>query len=72
MKLLIDMQNLQRNAQVSINSLADLSIGHSEEFAFLGGKSGRFLISTFLKFFKTYCILKVQVDSTQMRIVFSL
>ena len=59
------MQNL-KNAQVCIYSLADLNIGHRVELTLLEGKLGRF--------FKTYCMLKVKVkvDSTQMRIVFSL
>ena len=71
-----NMQNfIFKNAQVSIYSLADLNIGHCVELTFPENKLGRFLMLTFLKWsFQTYCILKVKVkvDSTQMRIVFSL
>ena len=43
------MQNLKKNAQVCIYSLADLNIGHCIELTFLQGKLGRFLMITFLK-----------------------
>ena len=38
------MQNLKKNAQVSIYSLEDLNIGHCIELTFLEGKLGRFLM----------------------------
>ena len=42
------MQNLKKTL-VSIDSLADLNIGHCVELTFLEGKLDRFLMLTFLK-----------------------
>ena len=69
------MQNFKINAHVCIYSLADLNVGHCVELTFLEGKFGRFLMLTNvilkMKFLKLIAFVKVKVNSTQMRIVFS-
>ena len=66
------MQNVKKYAQVCIYSLEYLNIGHCVELVVLEGKLGRIRMLAFLNWgYKTYGILKVKVDSTQMRNVFS-
>lgn len=82
-KLLIDIWTIlcrilgEKNPQVCIYSLIDVSMGHCVELTFLGGKLGRFLKLTFIIWIlkkKTYCILNVKVReySIKMRFVIRL
>ena len=69
------LQNLKKNAQVSMYSLVDLNIGHCVEFTFLEGKLGWFLIH--VKSFLIRSFLKLLHFESESRfnsdeIVFSL
>ena len=72
MKLLIHVDKI--NAQVCMYSLADQNVIHCTKLAFFDGKLGKFLLIKFLELsfnFFFFCIFKVKVDLTQMRIVIS-
>ena len=58
------LQNLKINAHVCIYIIAhqNVHVVHCVEFAFLGGKLGRFLmLASKNEVFETYCISKVKV-----------
>ena len=68
------MLNCKRNSQVCINCLAYLNVDQCVELAFIEGMFERFGMLTFLKssLLKVLNIKgKVNVDATQIRIVFS-